>query len=143
MGTRLLVIVFATFLLNGCSALENINEELAGGQVAATEEENENCGENVHSEGCTKKSVNGWANIRSLSSNNMKADVVSCSVGNAVQFTTHNGLSPGVHSNTITFKNTTNGAGNTSRTVNLTVNVNAAPGAAIQSILQLLLDPDP
>lgn len=48
-----------------------------------------------------------------------------------------NGLSPGNHQNTITFTNTTTNAGNTSRTVNLTVN--AAPGGKAMPWLKLLL----
>ncbi len=87
MRTRLLVIVFATFLLNGCSILEAINNEIGYGDVAS-EEGSENCEKGSTSEACSKTSVNGWANITSLSSKDIKADIVSCNVGDTIQFTT-------------------------------------------------------
>lgn len=82
---KLLAIVLALFL-SGCSVLDEINR-LGGGEVAE-EAGDENCENDSQSEACKKKAANGWANIRSLSVDDMKADIVNCRIKNSTQFTT-------------------------------------------------------
>ena len=83
---KLLTIVGVLCLLSGCSILEEI-DKLGGGEVAAEEQGDDGCEEGSQSEACPNKPGNWWANARSLSSDEMKTDIVSCRVGNATQFT--------------------------------------------------------
>ncbi len=86
MGTRLLAIGLALCLLGGCAVLEEIGEFVGAG-VASGEQDGEGCGKGSQSS-CSKQPIVGWSNITSISSDDMKADIVSCHVGNATKFTT-------------------------------------------------------
>ncbi len=85
MVLRLLAIVLALCLLNGCVILEEI-DKIGGGEVVAEEQSDETCEQGSQSGACAKEPVNWWANAKSLSSEGMKTDVVSCRLGDATQF---------------------------------------------------------
>ena len=80
----LAVLAFAVCLLSGCSVLEEI-KSLGGDEVAAEGGSDEGCEKDSQNEACPK-TANGWSNVTSLSSDQMKADIVSCRLGDATQF---------------------------------------------------------
>jgi len=83
---RLLTIILALGLWNGCAIVEEIDKIGGGGEEIADDQSDESCAQDLQSEACTNKPVNWWANAKTLSSDEMKTDIVNCRVGGATQF---------------------------------------------------------
>lgn len=83
---RLLTILLALCLWNGCAFLDEIDKIGGGEDEVADDQSGESCAQGSQSEACTNTPVNWWANAKTLSSDEMKTDIVSCRVGDATQF---------------------------------------------------------
>ena len=83
---RLLTIILALCLWNGCAVLDEI-DKIGGGEAEIADDQSDaSCAQDSQSEACGNKPVNWWANAKTLSSDEMKTDIVNCRVGGATQF---------------------------------------------------------